>query len=160
MNKYIIRYITGLLLISSFYNNSDSAITSLQPKSIKLARRGGGGGGFRAGGGSRMNRGGFDRGGSRRGNFRQQQWHRQPNRWQQHRRRWSNGYYGNVYVDGGYWPNYWPAATTAAVIGTTAAAAAASQDQNQQDSDDLRQEIRNLQSEIDELRESRDDNNY
>ncbi len=159
MIKHVTRYIFSSLLLICLYVNATAKPSIFQQQSIKLARRGGGGG-FH-GGGARFNRGGFNRSGDfrRRGGFqRQRVQHRPVNRWQ-HRRPWNNRYYGGaVYVDGNYWPYYWPA--TAAVVGTAAATAAASQQQDQQDNDDLQQQVRDLQAEVDELRANKNGNDY
>ena len=140
------RYILNSLFIAILYTGTVIP-TNWQTQPIKLAR-----GGFRSGG---LGRGGFDRGGFRhRGGFRQQRWHhRRPvNGRRDHRHPRNNRYYygGNVYgvaVDGG---DYWPYWTYGAAVGTAVA------DSQQQKNENLRQQISDLQSQIEELQQARE----
>lgn len=143
MNKYIIRNIASLLIIATLYTGS-TIPTNLQTQPIRLAR-----GGFRGGG---FGHGGFNRGGFRhREGFKQQRWHhRRPvNGRRDHQYLRNNRYYGgNVFgvaIDGGD-DDYYGAA-----VGTAAAATL-----QQKENESLRQHVRDLQSQIEELQQARE----
>jgi len=148
MNKYIIRRIASLLIIATLYTGI-VVPTNWKTEPIKLAR-----GGFRGG----FGHGGFGRSGFRhRRGFRQQRWHhRRPgNGRRYHRHPRNNRYYygGNIYgvaVDN---DNYWP---YGAAVDTAAAYTAS---QQQQENESLRQHISNLQSQIEELKQSKESEN-
>ncbi len=152
MNKHIIRHVTNLLIIATLYTSTTMPI-NLQTEPIKLAR-----GGFRGGG---FGRSGFGRGDFRhREGFRQQRWrHQRPvNGRRDHRHPGDNRYYyggNNVYgaaVDNDSLP-YW---AYGAAVSTAAASADSQQNINlQQENERLRQHISDLQSQIDELRQSK-----